>query len=875
LLETPAATPIFEALERAGFPRRRLAEMRVGRMHYASAGSAAIPCGWKLHVSSRVEQYEALVSTLLADAAVRAVPFKLAADAETVAMINGGLAGDTQVGKIVTFYPESDAVACALGERLVGLLGGWPGPVIENELRLQPHAPVFTRYGSFARRVRRSQLGLQMDVIESPTGELVCDVRGVPLHEALSVACPFSDALLASAPKVIAERFVLVGLMVETLHSKILHAIDLQACDTCLVKLVRRHTSVSRCGRDAADRLRAEYDLLSELRMPELTRVRAFHMADDWAALAMTRSEGRDLLDWRQAAPRGAASLLAVAANVVKVLCALHERTVIFGDINLRNIMVSETLEVSFVDLELASRAAEHSEAAEFGTHGYRAPGLVPGARVTYQHDLYALAGVLFYLASGMELWSVPRSDELLRDFGAELPEPWRGVQELLLRDTSGSSVETLREARARLLASPPSADLPCRLRPRRGFERADLKRHVQRTAQAIVRLAQPDEDGHPVWVSRHPTTRGQHYADLHLGDAGIALALLRIGLSLESLDLIEVAIRAGLGLVGQLARPGHESLPGLFVGDGGAALLFLSLHEVLGTDDWLARAMAVSRKLASSTCPSPDLLHGTAGLGLLQIWIYEYTRDPADLAAALASAGTLLAAVPDSGDVGWVIPDAYGDLGGQQLHGMAHGTAGVAYFLNELLRVHPEAPVASLLYRSIESLGRARAPNPRIGAVDWLHAPGGEFRGGVWCHGAAGIAQALARIYQRTRDPELLLLVEQATHAALLQSQWLGPTQCHGLAGLIEVLLDVHRATGNEELAAAARSLGAHLMRYYTEETEFGPLTSAERHDVFTPEFMVGASGAAASLARLLDVDRWGSLLLPPRDAYRPIHRA
>jgi hypothetical protein len=71
-----------------------------------------------------------------------------------------------------------------------------------------------------------------------------------------------------------------------------------------------------------------------------------------------------------------------------------------------------------------------------------------------------------------------------------------------------------------------------------------------------------------------------------------------------------------------------------------------------------------------------------------------------------------------------------------------------------------------------------------------------------------------------------------------------------------------------------SARQLGAHLLRYFTADTEFGPLAPSDRHDVFTAELMVGASGAVAGLARLLDVDRWGSLLLPPGDAFRPIRR-
>jgi serine/threonine protein kinase len=882
-MPTLAAPPILTALERAGFQRHRLVEKRVGGMHYATVGSVAVSHGWKLHVSSRAERYVELISRLLDEAVVRAVPFKLAMDEKTVHLINDGQAGGTQIGKVITFYPESDASARALGERLAHLLQGWPGPVIENELRLVPRAPVFARYGAFQRRFQRTRLGLQMDVIESPSGKLVHDLRGVPLHEAFGVECPFEGAALASAPRVVGDRFVLVGLMVETNHSKVFHAVDMASCDECLVKLVRRHASTDQTGRDAVDRLRTEYELLIELQMPQLTRPRAFHVGDDWAALAMTRFDAIDLYAWRPSA-RGASAQRTVAANVVSVLCALHERGVIVGDINPRNILVDEALDVYFVDFECAVRQSERNQASEFGAHGYLHPEVADGTPLAPRHDLYSLAAVLFFIASGIELSAVPQSDRLLREVGLELPrEPWREVHQLLLGAAHGSTVEVLRHTRARLLSSAVSDGGPRLhleilragiLRPTLELQAEDLKEYLGRAAQAVQRLSVQDESGHPIWISRHPLTRDQHYSDLQLGDAGVALALLRVGLALSSVEIVEHAVDAADGLWQRMSRSVSDSLPGLFVGDGGAALLFLSLHEVLGTPDWLERAVSVSRQLAGLPCPSPDLLHGKAGLGLLHLWAHERTSDRRELDAALEVASALERSARDDGSsVGWVIPDGYGDLSGQTLHGMAHGTAGIVYFLNELLRVHPAAPVGDLFARALRSLLRARSHNPLIDAVDWPHRHGGEFRGGVWCHGSAGVAQSLARVYQRTRDAEVREAAEDAARAALFQAQWLGTSQCHGLAGLIEVLLDLHRATQDEQWCAAARQLGAHLLRYFTADTEAGPLVPSDRHDLFTAELMVGASGAVASLARLLDVERWGSLLLPPRDAFRPIH--
>jgi class IV lanthipeptide synthase len=315
-----------------------------------------------------------------------------------------------------------------------------------------------------------------------------------------------------------------------------------------------------------------------------------------------------------------------------------------------------------------------------------------------------------------------------------------------------------------------------------------------------------------------------------------------------------------------------EEPLPGLFVGHAGAALLFLILHEVLQTQEWLDRACFWSRRVAAVPCPSPDLFHGLAGRGLLQAWVFEHSRDDVDLKISEEVAYALQKmAVRDADGIHWDIPEGCGDLSGPYL-GIAHGVAGVACFLTELNRAHTGSPYRQLADDALHSLARAARLNGTIGCLDWPDRVGGSFRGGVWCHGAAGIAQAFAHAAMRTHNSEWLDWAKLAGVAATRQAHLIGPTACHGVTGLIEAMLDVHRATEDPEPLAIAEASAGWLIDYFMVETEVGHLVSSERPDVFSPELMVGAAGPAAALARLLAPSRFGSMLMSPRESWRAL---
>ena len=908
-----------DAILKAGWSACQIERSSATSVGWLRVGEPSRDQGWKLHLSSRSDRIFELLERALPVLRACRCAFKVAESAEAARTINSGEAGTTQVGKILTIYPADDDQAVALGAELTAVLRGFPGPAIDNELRLTPDAPVFARYGGFTQRNRVTRLGLRVPFLDGPDGQIVPDLRSDSMHERLGIASPFAGAAPSRIESLLGNRVLVVGPLLRNPRNSLLAGVHLETHDPCVLKSAKRHTALDRSGRDSAERLEREAALLARLESTS-TAPRPIDLIQDAdrAILVMEQIRGQTLLQYVRQGVRQSSEWqserIDVAVEVALLVRELHAAGVVHGDVNPANLLVDESGRLRIVDFEFACTIDSESFRPGFATQGYAAPAIRSGGRLGPGHDLYSLAAVFYFLATGIELASVPQSDAILRE-GTWLREPWRDVVEGLLhadRTTAGAVLESTLERLGGLLVSKPETPFrrlptgttgeglpdfglpgPSRaaggLRgdgdesPRRSVSRweedigaewnaASVRAELQNLAGSLIRRAHRTDMGTWSWTSRHPSTMGETHRNLYMGDAGIALSLLRIGLATERIDLVETAADVAEGL--WLQRPTEsDGLPGLFMGEAGVGLLFLALAELLGDDAWLRRAVERGRWVAGQEVDSPDLTHGIAGRGLFHVWLYEYTSDRDDLRASLACAEHLVATCrrTEAGPL-WPIPDDYGGLSGNAFFGVAHGSAGVGLFLAELMRVEPAHAVVSLAEDVAESLKSAERADGLDGTSDWPDSPGGPCRSGVWCHGSAGIALAFLRFARVLPAHDCLAVATRALRGALSRAHQIGPTLCHGVAGLIEVYLDLWERTGRQQDLTVARQLTLWLLKAFVADDEAGPMICAEKPDVLTGDFMVGCSGSAASVARALEPHRFGHFLRSPREAFRPV---
>src|SRR5205085_9237619 len=87
---------------------------------------------------------------------------------------------ETQVGKIVTAYPENDDEAVSLARRLDRIWPSTAGPVVPSDLRLRDESAVYLRYGTFGGGdVFVDSSGLYEYRLRHPDGSLISESRNL------------------------------------------------------------------------------------------------------------------------------------------------------------------------------------------------------------------------------------------------------------------------------------------------------------------------------------------------------------------------------------------------------------------------------------------------------------------------------------------------------------------------------------------------------------------------------------------------------------------------------------------------------------------------------------------------------------------------
>ena len=105
--------------------------------------------GWKIHLSatlpSCVDLFERCAEVLVRSR----YQFKVAASLDIIRKLNSGMAGRSQIGKLITVYCPDPARARALAEELHILTHDLPGPVVPSDRRFRAGSNVFYRYGAY------------------------------------------------------------------------------------------------------------------------------------------------------------------------------------------------------------------------------------------------------------------------------------------------------------------------------------------------------------------------------------------------------------------------------------------------------------------------------------------------------------------------------------------------------------------------------------------------------------------------------------------------------------------------------------------------------------------------------------------------------
>ncbi|MFI0975429.1 class III lanthionine synthetase LanKC [Streptomyces sp. NPDC021093] len=663
--------------------------------------------GWKIHVSATLDNAESVLERVMAYCLPRSIAFKFVPSRYLLHNRNAKYADRAASGKFITVYPADDEQCRTVAADLDAVLAGSQGPYVLSDLRWGA-GPVYLRYGSFTRRDCYDENGEQQPALENAEGVLVPDVRGPAFRVPEWIEPPEwlrphldarSAATVADMPYVIEEALHFSN------GGGVYAGKDRRTGARVVLKEARPHAGLAADGADAVARLKREQDALERLSGLGCTpEVLDSFVLGDHHFLVLEFVEGKPLnsffarrhplIEADQGPERLAdytAWALRIHALVTEAVAAVHERGVVFNDLHLFNIMVSDDeSSVALLDFEAAAPAVENRRQTVAN------PAFVaPADRRGFDVDRYALACLrlsLFIPLTSLLALDRTKAAHLATIAARQFPVAesfLREAVEEILRDpqapagtaqvpTGAAQTPTgaASAAAGTVNAAPGAASAAggAGARPYLPVEPGDWPDSRDSLAGAILATATPGRDDRcfPGDIAQFATTGGGHsfgygtagvlYAlaesgagrsaageewllartkepdsgtplGFYDGLAGVAWTLDRLGHRARALELAELVLAQPWEAIGPDLHSGLAGL-GLALDALGTATGESALHDAaLRCADLVARPHGGAPR---GKAPRAGLLYGASGSALLFLRLYERTGDAAlpDLAA-------------------------------------------------------------------------------------------------------------------------------------------------------------------------------------------------------------------------------------------------
>ena len=149
----------------------------------------------------------------------------------------------------------------------------------------------------------------------------------------------------------------------------------------------------------AFDRFLQEYELIAEIRHPNIVHIYDLGVGDDHAHIAMEYLDGGDLKH-KLAAGLSRSDAVRFLMQIASALAKIHEVGILHRDLKPGNIMLRSDDSVALIDFGLAKRMRLRMELTDegeiFGTPYYMSPEQGHAESVDHRSDIYSL-GVIFY----------------------------------------------------------------------------------------------------------------------------------------------------------------------------------------------------------------------------------------------------------------------------------------------------------------------------------------------------------------------------------------------------------------------------------------------------------------------------------------------
>jgi len=840
--------------------------------------------GWIIHLSVILSQIQNLLEKIIPILLQEKVAFKIVKDFPTAGELLTGHFGLSQIGKIISIYPETDTIAIRLAKELVHLTSSYKGPFIPTDACLG--GVVFTRYGSFNPIIKTNENGTEQKYIYNEQNQLIKDSYSIPFRLPNNIQWPFkdiSDPVLPNRPKLLNRVYKPLHILKADPRGNVFKGLYVKSffqVKHCVIKQGISNMNSDLAGRDIQDRLIWQNELSKELsdiaRMPVIYDL---FQEEGSTVLVMEFVKGRSLLDqlaqdnplsksWQTLPLRDSLRFLQYAIEITKIIDQIHKKGYVHRDIVPVNFLIDRQDRITLIDVELAYSLSHNKPNPPFsmGTVGFMSPEQMALKNPTEKEDTYGLGATLLYTLTGIVpiKFNTADTEDLLKNlyFLIGNKEISKIValslhHDLNLRPNIRMILEGLMKYQTDLKTVLNSQ------KPNHG-QTVDSYKLTETIKSALKGLVNPPIIiSNDLWCSKHLTienftsNKNCEYTvspGISEGLAGVLYVLARIHKTGIIIDPCKKAFDKGWKyLEDNYFNRLSEKSPGLYKGAAGLALALAEGIRSGLIDDAASNRERIQMCLRLP-CEKLDLANGIAGQGLCHLLCKDILKEED---SRLQLAGIVRNLIAQQNANGSWLEGFTSKINETKFLDIGYDGTGVIWFLLKYISIYPDREVQNAVTYALDQM----SSNKRfLKCFDTLVASKESYEMG---DGGKGLILLFIKAYEVFQEYRYRKLAEIALSKYPPEITHSNFSQQNGLAGVGELYLEAWQAFKNEEWKQRADWIANVFMHTIFRKRDGSGHWVMEQNNPPTADFLTGNGGILHFLVRCLDSHSIGHRLL------------
>ncbi|HEX8265094.1 MAG TPA: protein kinase [Pyrinomonadaceae bacterium] len=383
--------------------------------------------GWKLHISATILNAPEVLETIAPFLKSEGALFKAPVSIREIKKINSGIYYNySQIGKIITIYPQTNEQAVFFAEQLHCLTEKFAAPDVPFDFQFKPESSVYYRYGAFKTFELKDADGSKTLAMHDRDGKLIPDLRysQPPYPEWISNPFPVMSSETETSETPLTKNYKVFGALSQRGKGGVYQAVDFSTDMPrfCLVKEGRKNGEVDWDGRDGFWRVRYESYVLKILReaginVPQIYS--SFETAKNFY-LVTEFIEGETLYAFLQKRERrlSVSQAIKYAIQLSSLIAQIHSAGWLWRDCKPGNLILCKDDSLRPIDFEGACAVNQ----PDYVWYSTLTPALFEESEIYSREcrinpDLFALGAIIYLLFEGElpNVTSVDGAPQMLR----------------------------------------------------------------------------------------------------------------------------------------------------------------------------------------------------------------------------------------------------------------------------------------------------------------------------------------------------------------------------------------------------------------------------------------------------------------------------